>query len=1096
MHRVKAQHSQWALQVPTRKEHVLPHRRLRDAAEAVLPLESAEKSQQKKGVSCKRTTEASYSASPGIGGLPAAKKRRYHGKPAPRAEDMQGQGADEDALGSDMEEDQFLVRTCHATETCDPRALEDLFTKELQELLLDQPTLPAMQQQYSEERSAARIPWAHCAFKNCHWSSEQPGPEDLADHVVLHHRNVLQPLADKLQAREATKITAGERATKASFCSRISKIWDAYRAALDWKCQHAAPLACTTIDRRCLSQYAANLEEDKAPTTAICFLCACRYIYIPYGNAEIKFYQALKPDDLGEVTFCGLSASSTDTLLGRQTYETNYIHNDAQTPLSAREEEMLTEIRDWTCKLEFPQGAVDIICCPEDKYCRHKCPEEHACSDCWIPVCKYCYSVMESQQLPAKALANDLVVYYAPPELYTENVTMLEMICASPCMTSIICFCMDKKNRGFRTMDERVHMQRFRQGARGSATTFLLDWEWLLNEFQNLETVAAANNTILLPRSGEELRKYVSVILKSRDKDVRAEDVKHLVHQATVRRHIVVRLIENGVHREHPAYKHVDLEAMMQRAESVLPENDVPAEVVALLESDEATELLYKQKNAAPIAEPDTVEDAVLEMNLQRPNGVVLEKSGCDVLDGEGQQEAALRALAADITPDELAEEDCEDAIAKQADESVPERQVVSSTTPMDQFAPCYFGVAFAFLFKYCTAMPDPPNYGKYKDKRWRRHAAAPRVTLQDWTRLMSQRVESQLNRDWTFGYTAWNILFRSAVNLSRSVYAYDTPVRDATGEWQTMTPTMLEDAACEIIQALKGSYRAPDGRSIPVQGNLNLVRFVPNISPTAQRILANLSHTARKVPGTQEARRIMRFEIQAMRIRYCTPIFVTVTPDEAHSLLYVRMSRHRRSDPIRRPEQHCNARSGDRRWPALDKDLTLECPVEIFAERRATWEERRRILARDPLATVHGFRVTMFLVMKHLFGMNVCLQCPSCNCGSMPCQDWQGSNATCAGGIFGRCDAAYVAIEFQKSSGSPHGHIQLFVQCLHQHETLVDIFNLAEERLAVLRADYLRYEVHVRRSIYGRSRKQTDEALQHAEQQWPEYVSVNEMCW
>ena len=240
----------------------------------------------------------------------------------------------------------------------------------------------------------------------------------------------------------------------------------------------------------------------------------------------------------------------------------------------------------------------------------------------------------------------------------------------------------------------------------------------------------------------------------------------------------------------------------------------------------------------------------------------------------------------------------------------------------------------------------------------------------------------------------------------------------------------------------------------MPVKGNLNSVRYVPNLSATAQRILANLNHTARKVPGTQEARRVMRFEIQAMRVRYGTPIFVTVTPDEAHSLLYVRMSRHRRSDPIRRPAQHVNAEAGDRRWPQLDKDLSLQCPMEIFEKRGETWEERRRILARDPLTTVHGFRATMLLVMKHLFGMNVCLQCPFCNCGSQPCQDRQGSNATCIGGIFGRCDAAYVAIEFQKSSGSPHGHIQLFVQCLHQHENLADIFHLAEARLAALRKE------------------------------------------
>ncbi|CAE7232742.1 unnamed protein product [Symbiodinium sp. KB8] len=74
------------------------------------------------------------------------------------------------------------------------------------------------------------------------------------------------------------------------------------------------------------------------------------------------------------------------------------------------------------------------------------------------------------------------------------------------------------------------------------------------------------------------------------------------------------------------------------------------------------------------------------------------------------------------------------------------------------------------------------------------------------------------------------------------------------------------------------------------------------------------------------------------------------------------------------------------------------------------------------------------------------------------------GSNASTLGGVFGRCDAAYVAIEFQKSAGSPHGHAQLFVQCLHQRGSLQEIFAVAESRAAQLREEYLRYNEHVRR--------------------------------
>eukprot|EP00959_Pyramimonas_sp_CCMP1952_P011581 243032-Pyramimonas_sp.AAC.1 len=37
----------------------------------------------------------------------------------------------------------------------------------------------------------------------------------------------------------------------------------------------------------------------------------------------------------------------------------------------------------------------------------------------------------------------------------------------------------------------------------------------------------------------------------------------------------------------------------------------------------------------------------------------------------------------------------------------------------------------------------------------------------------MSRRVESQLSRDWHFGFVSWNLVFRSAVNLSKTWFTY-----------------------------------------------------------------------------------------------------------------------------------------------------------------------------------------------------------------------------------------------------------------------------------------------------------------------------------
>ena len=83
------------------------------------------------------------------------------------------------------------------------------------------------------------------------------------------------------------------------------------------------------------------------------------------------------------------------------------------------------------------------------------------------------------------------------------------------------------------------------------------------------------------------------------------------------------------------------------------------------------------------------------------------------------------------------------------------------------------------------------------------------------------------------------------------------------------------------------------------VNGDMTKVRYVPDLSEPAQVLLKNIEHASRKLPGTQETRRLMRFQTQAFRIRYGTPLFITYSPDESQNLLMVRLSRKRRRDPI-----------------------------------------------------------------------------------------------------------------------------------------------------------------------------------------------------
>ena len=100
--------------------------------------------------------------------------------------------------------------------------------------------------------------------------------------------------------------------------------------------------------------------------------------------------------------------------------------------------------------------------------------------------------------------------------------------------------------------------------------------------------------------------------------------------------------------------------------------------------------------------------------------------------------------------------------------------------------------------------------------------------------------------------------------------------------------------------------------------------------------------------------------------------------------------------------------------------------------------------MAEDPLAAVNAFFVQIRTVLATILGIRMCPNCPQC----MSCQDALGSVAEMMGGIAGRADAMFGAVECQKSTGSLHYHLFLFIQRLHQFCTLKEIAELLAAKL------------------------------------------------
>ena len=180
--------------------------------------------------------------------------------------------------------------------------------------------------------------------------------------------------------------------------------------------------------------------------------------------------------------------------------------------------------------------------------------------------------------------------------------------------------------------------------ARGNATSFPLPCHDLLQQLHKHDGDASAQHRVVLPRTGEDLANVVSVLLRTCDAKDSDKDLARLVHQAIVRRDVVVHLILSMKKRGHRCYRNVSIEDVQSRAQA-LPENGVPPEIIKLLRLGTLVDNIQIQKSATPVATPQNEEDAAANLAVTRTDGLVLEKSSQDEIVVNAQCNGALHNL-------------------------------------------------------------------------------------------------------------------------------------------------------------------------------------------------------------------------------------------------------------------------------------------------------------------------------------------------------------------------------------------------------------------------------------------------------------------
>ena len=125
------------------------------------------------------------------------------------------------------------------------------------------------------------------------------------------------------------------------------------------------------------------------------------------------------------------------------------------------------------------------------------------------------------------------------------------------------------------------------------------------------------------------------------DSDV---NMARFIHQAMVRRSVVVKLIEIMKKCGHRAYTHIDVNEVIAKA-SALPEHYVPPEIVRLLPLDKLHDKIGVHKSATPAPTPASVEEACALLETKNIYAVVNENSCQDGVDRNAQHNAVPQKL-------------------------------------------------------------------------------------------------------------------------------------------------------------------------------------------------------------------------------------------------------------------------------------------------------------------------------------------------------------------------------------------------------------------------------------------------------------------
>ena len=202
-----------------------------------------------------------------------------------------------------------------------------------------------------------------------------------------------------------------------------------------------------------------------------------------------------------------------------------------------------------------------------------------------------------------------------------------------------------------------------------------------------------------------------------------------------------------------------------------------------------------------------------------------------------------------------------------------------------------YFSQVLPFVIPRMVSGPDyDPS------RRWRRrYDDAPYVSAPQFAAGFARRVEGSCRTDWAALPIVRSVAYKWTAEHTMSTVLPFLGKRGAATD--TSTAAYVQ-AAQSLFKHLHEGFTGEGVHRVPIAGDTTRLPFAKGLTPLEKRLAWSQHYLAQHLAGSQQVRQLMGHSHFGARVSYGDCVFFTISPNEHHSALVLRLSRFRRNDP------------------------------------------------------------------------------------------------------------------------------------------------------------------------------------------------------